>query len=289
VTVRDVQYQDGATSAYHIGLGDNGQSAAARSAYIDNLHYAAIEATAVGATSVDSGDGLYANANSTAYLVSGDQLNVTSFFPDTFPETKPGSGNRPFCDNCEFLKWGAWGARVNFGNPTASDPKATRYADNLHLGWWVAGDLSSNADIDALAATGASATYTGHVIGNVASNLDNTSWKTYVAAGKLAMYWNFACRNGDLTISNFDGRTFGTGPHNLTQPNLTLNQFRGPLTSADLTGGVTGSFANNGAVKAGGVLGNWNVSNATTGVPATYKATGIFGGSGVPSIPVHGN
>jgi hypothetical protein len=51
-----------------------------------------------------------------AYLVSGDQLNVTSFFPDTFPETSAGSENRPFCTGCEFLKWGSWGARVEFGN-----------------------------------------------------------------------------------------------------------------------------------------------------------------------------
>jgi hypothetical protein len=70
LTVRDVQNRDGATSAYHIGLGDPGPSIAVRSAYIDDLHYAAIETP--GATSVDYGSqSNYQNASSTAYLASG--------------------------------------------------------------------------------------------------------------------------------------------------------------------------------------------------------------------------
>ena len=49
-----------------------------RSAYIDDVHYAAIETP--GATSVDYGlDHSYAHAESTAYLASGEQLGVDNF------------------------------------------------------------------------------------------------------------------------------------------------------------------------------------------------------------------
>ena len=73
----------------------------------------------------------------------------------------------------------------------------------------------------------------------------------------LTMNWDFACRNGDLTISNFDNHNFTTGPHGLTQvPGI--NQFSGAFNNLpNGIGGATGSFADNGAVKAGGVLGNF--------------------------------
>ena len=118
--VRDVQNSDSATTAYNIHFGDNGQSAAARSAFIDNLHYAAIEAAGPGAAIIDynNSGGQYTHASSTAYLVGGDQLNVTKFFPETFAETSPGV--RPFCTGCDFIKWGAWarGSRLETAIPT---------------------------------------------------------------------------------------------------------------------------------------------------------------------------
>ena len=141
-----------------------------------------------------------------------------------------GSGVRPFCNNCEFLKWGAWGARAEFGNSNPSE-----FVDNIHTGWWVAGDLASagnpNADLDKLAATNASASYTGHAIGNVASNI-NGNWKTYVAAGDLNMQWNFRPRQGNLAISNFDANG-PKGPLNvsgqMSTPGVLTNQFGGNL------------------------------------------------------------
>ena len=287
VIVRDVQNSDGATSSYEFKLGDVSGNPAIppsnKSAYIDNLHYAAIEA-GPGATTVLNGGAAYTQANATAYLVSGDQLNATSFFPDTFLETASGSGVRPFCNNCEFLKWGAWGARAEFGNSNPSE-----FVDNIHTGWWVAGDLASagnpGADLDKLAATNASASYTGHAIGNVASNI-NGNWKTYVAAGNLNMQWNFGPRQGTLAINNFDA-TGPKGPLNvsgqMSTPGVLTNQFggnlNGTLGASAIAGSATGSFVNNGPSNpAAGVLGNFNVGSNSNG----YKATGIFAGSGTP-------
>ena len=279
---------DGATSAYHIGFGDP-QTPANKSAYIDDVHYAAIETP--GGTSVYNNSGYaYDNADSTAYLASGEQLGVTNFFQETFTTVNP-DGTRPFCDNCDFLQWGAWGARFGFGNQSTSN-----FTDNVHLGWWVAGDLASAAelnaldgelDVDAFAALGASATYNGHVIGNVAAKIDALHWQTYSAAGNLNMSWNFAQRSGDLTISDFDHRSYSTDPGDepggLTQPSLDINKFSGSLyqiggpSIGDMRGNATGSFAR--PLDAGipsGVLGNWNVGSQT------YEATGIFAGGLAP-------
>jgi hypothetical protein len=209
---------------------------------------------------------------STSYLVSGDQLGVTQFFPDTFNETSPGV--RPFCENCDFLKWGAWGTRTNFADPNAGNATSTM---NVHLGWWAAASLTSTNDIESLVTQHMTADYSGHALGNVASEIGPDQWKTYVAAGDLEMHWDFACRNGELTISHFDNHTFDTGPHGLTQVGA-INQFQGSFQG--IQGGAVGSFAdniiNNQVVKAGGVLGNFYVNEAQ------YKASGIFAGSGIP-------
>jgi hypothetical protein len=287
ITVRDISNHDGATEAYTFGFGGN----AKRSAYIDDKHYAAIES--VEGTSVlnfigDNGPVNYENVSVTSYLVSADQLNVTKFFPETFGE----GGNKPICKDCDFLQWGAWGARVQFSN--AEGPV---YVDNIHLGWWVAGDVIDNSDLP----TDMTASYAGHVIGNVSTNIGSNGWQTYVATGDMDMNWDFNARSGDLTISHFDrsitpgGLTF-TGAMSAPGELSGKNKFGGPLTLDNtnlpnnlselngMTGSATGSFVrgpdnyrNNGEIKSGskpqGVIGNWNVGSAR------YNANGIFAGS----------
>ena len=107
------------------------------------------------------------SAASTSYLVSGDQLGVTQFFPDTFKETSR-SGVRPFCTNCDFLKWGAWGTRTDFADPNAGNATSTM---NVHLGWWAAASLTSTNDIESLVTQHMTADYSGHALGNVASQI----------------------------------------------------------------------------------------------------------------------
>jgi hypothetical protein len=291
ITVRDVQNGDTAADAYIFGFGDSPQDPQNLSSYIDDQLYAAIENTS-GTTVLrhnNPGAPEYQNVSATSYFVSGEQLNATAFFPETFGEPDENGIGQPFCTGCEFLQWGAWGSRVSFGNGESGP----QYVDNIHLGWWVAGDIATDTDLDALQALDASATYQGHVIGNVANNLDDGGWNTYVATGDLEMNWAFASRTGDLTISKFDTQNFNdgltfSGP--MCAPGVygcgtgAGNHFGGPLNTPQgspiaLTGSAAGSFVNNGAAKAAAVVGNWNIGGAG------YKATGILAGSGIPQIP----
>jgi hypothetical protein len=188
------------------------------------------------------------------------------------------------CTNCEFLKWGTWDAHINYNYEETDNKGKTHKVDLTNLfaaGWWVTGDVTSVADLNVLGAQQASATYNGNVQGTVAT-LNNKAWQTFDTSGDLTMHWNFASRLGDLTIRNFDSRSYGTGVNGLKQPSLDINQFGGSLTQlggqsiGSMTGNATGSFVNNGTVAAGGVMGNWNVGSAS------YQATGIFGASGIP-------
>ena len=165
------------------------------------------------------------------------------------------------------------------------------------FGWWVAGDVIDNSDL----LTDATASYAGHVIGNVSTNIGAGGWVTYVAAGDMDMDWDFNSRSGDLTIGHFDrsitpgGLTF-TGAMSAPGELATgKNQFGGPLSLANdnlpenlsdlngMTGSATGSFVRGPNNFSGGqpirgstpqgVIGNWNVGSAR------YNATGIFAGS----------
>jgi hypothetical protein len=97
------------------------------------------------------------------------------------------------------------------------------------------------------------------------------------------MNWSFADRKGDLTISNFDQRSYSTGLNGLSS--LEINKFGGSLGQIggpDIglnSGSVTGSFINNGSTPAGGVAGKFNIGGDN------YQATGVFGGSGTPTTP----
>ena len=90
------------------------------------------------------------------------------------------------------------------GQEHTVDPVTVRDSNvtaDVNLGWWVAGDITSDV---ALAALDATATYQGHAIGSVANNLNDSGWKTYVATGDMKITWSFADRLGDLSISHFD-------------------------------------------------------------------------------------
>ncbi|WP_069093705.1 FecR family protein [Methyloligella halotolerans] len=160
------------------------------------------------------------------------------------------------CAQCDFIKWGAWGVQANHIGDAGS-------LSNTRIdGWWIAGDITP---VDELPVTG-SASYHGAAFGNVINRGDR-----YSESGDLDMNWNFASRRGDLTISNFDGRTFGTGQNGLAAvPGP--NHFGGVLAGSGTVGTARGSFVSNGAVPAAGVIGNWGVTGHQ------YQATGIFGG-----------
>ncbi|MFD0987162.1 FecR family protein [Methyloligella solikamskensis] len=163
------------------------------------------------------------------------------------------------CEQCDFIKWGAWGVQAEHIGDAGS-------VSNTRIdGWWIAGDITP---VDELPVTG-SASYHGTAFGNVINRGEK-----YSATGDLDMDWNFAKRRGQLTISDFDGRTFGTGRNSLKAvPGP--NHFGGILAGSGTVGTARGSFVSDGAVPAAGVIGNWGVTGHR------YEATGIFGGGKV--------
>ena len=249
VVLYDVEGTDGATSRYAFGFAPVGPE------------------STVTASVFDEGGVAYTQTSATGHIIDGDEAGLTRLFPDTFGENEPAPR---LCLQCDFMKWGALSTQVTFSNPDGEN--TTTYVDVI-TGWWVAGSLTSPVQIDALAAQNATASYSGHVVGNVARQNDN--WQFYPAAGDLSMNWEFAQRKGELTISNFDGRSFGTGPQGLTQLGR-LNQFGGDLSGDGLVGKTTGSFARGPLSPAQGVIGNWHLGGDG------YRATGIFAGSGMP-------
>ena len=195
-------------------LGDpNPNSISGRSAFIDNSHYAAIETP--GLSTIQSGSGNNTLVGQpTGYLVSSEQLgadgpNGVLLFPlnndgklvDEQGNLIPKGGqavmtHQAFCQSCDFLKWGAWGARAGFQNTTSGGGDNVNV--DVHLGWWVAGNVVGDLP------TGGSASYAGHTIGTVANNIDGGGWVTYVATGDMDMSWNFGSRSGQLNITHFD-------------------------------------------------------------------------------------
>jgi hypothetical protein len=251
---------------YNLEFGGEGQSA-----FIDNNTFAAIEAEDGSSVSEQyialkrrfpffevktyTDD----DPEFQGYFVSADAIKANEVLFGTDAEGLP--IKEAFCHACTFLSWGAWGMRTSY-----TDHNEQAVTTDVNLGWWIAGDVVQKDDMPF---TG-TATYAGDAIGTVAS-LEGDDWVTAVATGDLDMSWNFGKRSGLLTISEFDGKTFG-GPM-VSPGNAT---FLGPLTGAGgLIGEANGAFVGSpGAGQMpGGVMGNFGVGSST------WQASGIFGGS----------
>jgi hypothetical protein len=125
--------------------------------------------------------------------------------------------------------------------------------------------------------------YSGSATGTVFNNGAN-----YVATGSFSNVYNFGTNTGNVTISNFDGRTFsgsvaGLGvttaqaiqaaaAQGLALPaNVGNLVYSGKLAGSGLTGVAGGAFFGDAAADTGGVFGVNSPSGA-------YKARGVFGG-----------
>ena len=195
-----------------------------------------------------------------------------------------------FCESCNFLKWGAWLAELDFQNNQGVSDQTPTHQVQVG-GWWVSGDLPT---IGQLPTTG-SATYAGQALGTAAIQ-NCEGWQTFAASGNVNMNWNFASRSGELAITNFTDHTNPDTPlpalnvsGTMTTPgelaNNAVNKFSGPLLGTvgsgpypdSVTGNAVGSFAANGTHKAAGVIGNFNAGNND------YKASGVFGAGPAPT------
>jgi len=190
-----------------------------------------------------------------------------SFVTSDLVEGNPRPGG--LCDNCDFIKFGTWGAEL-----TSQHGESQQASQAFLGGWWVAGEITQAADLP----TEGSASYAGSAVGYATTKSHGTWSAPYVASGDMAMNWDFGTRKGDLSITNFDGRSFSG---NLCGAGLLCptgkNHFVGTLSGADrIKGSAAGSFVNAGGDKIGGVIGNFGVGNNK------WQGAGIFGGRKIP-------
>src|SRR5262249_23263459 len=123
-----------------------------RDAYLDDQHMASVSSAVTpgnlgGTTGISNGnqpDGWR------PIMISHDLVGTSGLFP---------VGVTP-C-TCEFLEWGYWTGEFHWNDPGGPNNLRT---DLLNLGTWVAGDLTSVAQVQGL--TG-DASFNGHVIANV--------------------------------------------------------------------------------------------------------------------------
>ena len=151
----------------------------------------------------------------------------------------------------DYLQWGFF-----FGDSEIG----TGIQEHVHLGTWVAGE---EAQANNLPTTG-SATYTGHVIGNV---YDGSS--SYTSAGNFSNSWDFAARSGTVSM-DFDSTAY-TGVTELRDSSVV---FDGRIDAPGREGALHGNFIQAGPDPAAGVIGRFSISN-TDSSPG-YSASGTF-------------
>lgn len=173
--------------------------------------------------------------------------------------TQPGVS---LCE-CSYLKWGWWMG-------TAHDETSGKEAA-AHLATWVAGHLWG-VNVPMVG----TATYGGHVIGNVYKEVNGVG-NSYVAAGSFRNDWNFGTRQGAVAIDNFDGMNFSGGAISTNGRDFSGSFTQNGATPA-VAGELAGSFFVNPAAAAGtmpahmaGQFVMQNVANQ----PA-YAAAGTF-------------
>ena len=217
----------------------------ARGTYVDRTRFAAIESSTA-AKITDGGRTVSADSTS-LYMVSS---GLASGLPNGVQACQ-----------CEFAQWGWWGGVV-----TAQSREGVTQTNHLHMGNWVAGPMVSAADMP----TTGSASYAGHAVGTVVNNTAR-----YSAAGNFAAQFNFASRQGNMTISNFDGLNMSgaISSQNGRDYGATLDVAGKP----GLAGRAQGSFFSGAGDPVRETGGQFTVAN-TPGSQGSYAVNGIFVG-----------
>ncbi|MEM8553084.1 MAG: hypothetical protein AAGF45_11955 [Pseudomonadota bacterium] len=265
IRIHDVNNEDPVVRSYQLAFGTDifgGASSTARGTFVHDDMFGAVatgpvnqEGSPQTTVTTDSGVTIaHVDATPDTYMVSADAVPQPQLFAD--------AGVTP-CE-CRFMEWGWWGTATNF----QGDGPVGGRQDFAHLGQWVAGDVTPEADLP----TVGSGEYEGHVVGNVVATQEDGSRARYVAVGELEVNFDFADRTGELNVRNFDGRNFGGTIFGNVASDGVSNQFSGQLSGSGLTGRTDGAFAAgpNSAVQ--GVLGAFDVRGAG------YKAVGTYVG-----------
>lgn len=255
---------DGSTTSATFQLGGTTGSGFSISSFIDDKIYAMADRPAdvldnTTSITVNSVTSAPTDVQSRTFAVSYGTAPIDTFFTDQ---------NVTKC-TCDFLTWGWWSGDVKY---EASSAYNTGGRDRLNLATYVAGTLSTVADLNTLNQQNATATYTGHMVGNVQNGAS-----AYVAAGSYTNNWSFGTQTGKAFIT-FDGASYGSNITANTQ--LTGGIGGGPTFSTPTplpsTSGparsltLNGAFVNAPGVPAKGQIGNFAVNGSG------YQAGGTF-------------
>lgn len=232
------------------------------SAFIDDKVYAMRDRpsdrfTPLGVATTEVGGNTGSDVTSTTVMVSYNTAGL-----GTTAATNPfiAAGVTP-C-TCEFMTWGWWGGDISYSNTSTYNAGGR---ERINLATYVAGTLTTATTLDGLRLANASASFTGHMIGNV-----NNNGSSYVAAGSYGASWSFGTQTGTATAS-FDGANFSGG--------ISLNG-GGPTFSTPTAIASTGTTGRNLTLNGsffsgtgGGVVGQ----GGNFGITGTnYTASGTF-------------
>ena len=232
------------------------------SAFIDDKVYAmrdrpSVPFTPLGVTTTQVGGNTGPDVTSNTVMVSYNTAGL-----GTTAETNPfiAAGVTP-C-TCDFMTWGWWGGDIAYSGASTYNSGGR---ERINLATYVAGTLTTAGTLDGLLQAGASASFTGHMIGNA-----NNNGNSYVAAGSYGASWSFGSQTGTVTAS-FGGASFpggislnGSGPTFPTPTAIASTV----TTGRNLT--LNGSFFSG---TGGGVVGQ----GGNFGITGTnYTASGTF-------------
>ncbi len=221
----------------------NGSSSQQQSAFIDDKRFAMREAGAMAGSY--NGESVVTQMS----MVTQAAVADADFLP----------AGVSFC-TCQYLTWGYWQADLNYISGARAGQR-----DYVTLGTWVTG--TATADID-LPMTG-SATYTGHIIGNVENDMGNS----YVAVGQIDTTWDFGSRTGGLAITNFDGANYAGTTFGSPGTGNFGGSFTGVTPGAtDREGQVWGAFFRSPTDATLYQAGNFKLNSTES----NYKAAGTF-------------
>lgn len=272
--------QDYDVESYLLTFGNHNENSDGESAYVDETKFGATQDNNLNNNTV-TGDGYLGegeewvegptnNLNSVdSYMVSGRANPVQGF---------------QHCTTCTFIDWGWWGSTAGSGSGEGAR------TDQVHMGTWVAGDITApgnlpadlgNVDDDEIYGNNIVATYSGTALGTVSRQTGGTT-STYQAAGTMEMEYDFGDRSGHLAINDFDGMSVSGYMYNESSSTQTLfggnlyNSTEGPFLYGTASGAIVdNNNAPGGPNVAAGVMGSFNFGGS--GVSATGTFVGERG------------
>jgi hypothetical protein len=222
-----------------------GSSSQQQPAFIDDKRFAMRE-------NVIDGGGTY-NGNPIVTQTSMVTHSAVALPTDILP------AGVAFCE-CQYPTWGYWQGDLNY----QTGPRAGQ-RDYVTLGTWVAGNLAADVDLP----LNGTATYTGHIIGNV----ENDAGRSYVAVGSYSNAWDFGSREGHLNIADFDGANYAGSTSGSPRTSNFTGNFTGTTPGAtNRSGQLWGAHFNAPGAGAAYQTGNFRLQDGET----NYDAAGTF-------------